>query len=79
MKGRESQGGHCSPEVQSVQRPGTQRMWLFGTAEWRLGGNGTELGERRFEVRDSRYSLTIRDLLVLLNALDLILGREGHD
>lgn len=70
MKGRESRGAHCLPGVQSVQRPRTQGICLFQIAKRRSGGDRTELGERRFEVRD---------LLVHLNGLDLILCREGHD
>lgn len=71
--------GTATLGVQSVQRPRTQGMWLFGIAERRSGGDGTELGKRRCGVRHSRYSLIVHDLLVHLNSLDLILGTEDHD
>lgn len=47
-------------------------IWCRNEGRW---WRSTELGERRFGVRDRRYSLTSHDPV---SGLDLILGREGH-
>lgn len=67
--------GHRCPVCSVFKDPGLNGCSRLGCRKEGRWWRSTELGERRFGVRDRRYPLTSHEPV---SGLDLILGREGH-